>query len=79
LQCGKTRVRAKSSFSSKILSDILFNGNFRTFILIDDMEPLWKLTCHLLTGKLILPEGTIGSFMYWDSDSKLSKSLTFHL
>jgi hypothetical protein len=55
LQCGKTQVRAKGSFSP----------NFRTFILIDDMEPLWKLTCHgVLIGTLIVPEGTTGSFMY---------------
>ncbi len=44
------------------------------------MEPLWKVRCHgVLTGTLILPEGTIGSFMYWDSDFTLSKFLTFSL
>ncbi len=33
------------------------NGNFTIFILIDDMEPLWKLTCHgVLTGPLVLPD-----------------------
>jgi hypothetical protein len=57
LAVRKNKGQGKKFIQSQLFSDILFNGNFRTFILIDDMEPLWKLTCHgVLTGPLVLPD-----------------------